>query len=71
MVQIMKHRMMKKKDIEYFNYCYNSALDFIHLQYKEQSSNKEKLIYTHVTTATDRDNINKVFLGRTKYCNSR
>jgi len=52
----------KKDNLEenqqHFLYCYNEAVQFIQDIY---CNGKGKHIYAHVTTATDRDNISKVF----------
>lgn len=45
-------------DVEYFEFCYNQAVQFIQDVYV---TGKGKHIYAHVTCATSRDNISKVF----------
>jgi len=50
-----------QQDDEYFMLCYNSAATFIQAQYVEQNKNPDKVTFAHITTATDKDNITKVF----------
>eukprot|EP01083_Nonionella_stella_P288037 980378_1 len=50
-----------QKDNELFEFCYNKSIDFITEQYVKRNGNPHKLVFVHVTTATNRDNIEKVF----------
>merc|ERR1712154_229220 len=49
------------KDEEYFEVCYDNAKKFIQRQYVKKNKNPHKLVFVHVTTATNRDNVEKVF----------
>jgi len=40
---------------------YEPCLDYIKLQYQNKNQSKEKKIYIHVTVATDRNNVERVF----------
>eukprot|EP00484_Ammonia_sp_Unknown_P019325 CAMPEP_0197038034 /NCGR_PEP_ID=MMETSP1384-20130603/15085_1 /TAXON_ID=29189 /ORGANISM="Ammonia sp." /LENGTH=402 /DNA_ID=CAMNT_0042468427 /DNA_START=15 /DNA_END=1223 /DNA_ORIENTATION=- len=55
----------KKDDIqsdnEHFDFCCRQCIAFIRQQYKVRNKNLNKLVFIHVTTATNRDNIEKVF----------
>merc|ERR1712154_753999 len=48
-------------DNNLFSKCYKSALDFITNIYLSYNKNINKRIFVHVTDATDRDQIEKVF----------
>ena len=50
-----------QKDNEFFEYCYDKSIIFIQDQYVNRNKNMGKLVFVHVTTATNRDNIEKVF----------
>eukprot|EP00485_Elphidium_margaritaceum_P021874 CAMPEP_0202713872 /NCGR_PEP_ID=MMETSP1385-20130828/60776_1 /ASSEMBLY_ACC=CAM_ASM_000861 /TAXON_ID=933848 /ORGANISM="Elphidium margaritaceum" /LENGTH=408 /DNA_ID=CAMNT_0049374411 /DNA_START=29 /DNA_END=1255 /DNA_ORIENTATION=- len=50
-----------EEDEEEFTRCYNAALDFITTIYVEQNERPGKMVYVHVTDATDQDQIEKVF----------
>ena len=49
-----------EKDSEYFEFCYDRSIQFIQEQFIKRNTNP-KLVYVHVTTATNEDNIKKVF----------
>eukprot|EP01083_Nonionella_stella_P008025 23106_1 len=48
-------------DEQYFDYCYKAQSDFIAQVYYDQRNSVDKKIFTHVTNATDRNCIEKVF----------
>ena len=49
-------------DEDWLRKCSDEGAKFIGKKYREQSTKyKEKKIFTHVTTATDEQNIKKVF----------
>ena len=50
-----------QKDNEFFEFCYEQSIQFIQDQYVHRNKNPHKLVFVHVTTATNRDNIEKVF----------
>jgi len=49
------------QDQQYFEHCYKSQVDFIAKLYYDQRQNEDKKIFTHITNATDRTNVEKVF----------
>jgi len=59
MEKIIKKKQNSKEDEEYFEKCYKDALEFIRQMYCGNQRNND--IYVHITCATDRDNIQKVF----------
>ena len=50
-----------QSDQQYFEHCYKQQIDFIGKIYYAQRQNDEKRIFLHITNATDRNNIEKVF----------
>eukprot|EP00485_Elphidium_margaritaceum_P007579 CAMPEP_0202695126 /NCGR_PEP_ID=MMETSP1385-20130828/8796_1 /ASSEMBLY_ACC=CAM_ASM_000861 /TAXON_ID=933848 /ORGANISM="Elphidium margaritaceum" /LENGTH=413 /DNA_ID=CAMNT_0049351095 /DNA_START=29 /DNA_END=1270 /DNA_ORIENTATION=+ len=50
-----------EEDNNFFQYCYQQSLAFIEYQYTKVNANEEKMIYVHVTTATNEENVSKVF----------
>jgi len=49
------------RDNEVFEVCYKNAIKFVQRQYVKKNKNTAKLVFVHVTTATNRDNVEKVF----------
>ena len=51
----------EEKDDQVFEECYKAAVDFIRERYEQLNRNPFKRIFVHITTSSDRDNIEKVF----------
>lgn len=56
-----------KDDDEYFDDCHKAATIFIKERYQEVCNKKNKIIHFHITTATDKEIVKKVFWGYTTY----
>ena len=50
-----------EKDNECFECCYRHSIHFVQQQYVKKNKTSSKLVFVHVTTATNRDNVEKVF----------
>ena len=51
----------EEKDDQVFEECYKAAVDFIRDQYEQLNRNPYKRIFVHITTSTNRENIQSVF----------
>merc|ERR1712154_153696 len=58
-----EEEMNEQERKEWYALCYREALGFIKAQYLSQMGDRHKLttVYTHVTTATEKANIENVF----------
>lgn len=56
-----KYRSNVIDNKKYLEQCYQSQIDFIRKVYHNQKQDQRQKVYTHITNATDRDQIEKVF----------
>ena len=58
-----RNREKPQEDAKYFEFCKHESEEFIKTCYWDAKDTKDgpRKIYTHITTATDRNNIEKIF----------
>eukprot|EP01084_Bolivina_argentea_P125599 222511_1 len=48
------------EDLQHFEFCYEQNVRFIQDQYVQRNRNPKKVVFVHITTATNRDNVARI-----------